>query len=152
MGTTPSLWGSMILRYRWDYGTLARRVLTFALDGQSALPPRRDPAWSKVEDPTFKRDDALAATGSGIFAVHCVTCHGGGAVSAGMAPDLRRSSVPLSPAAFRSVVHDGALLKLGMPQFDEFDDAQLGAIRQYIRAQAHDPRLEVESSGPVPAY
>jgi quinohemoprotein ethanol dehydrogenase len=69
-----------------------------------------------------------------------------------MAPDLRRSSVPLSTDAFRLVVHDGSLLKLGMPEFDEFDDAQLAAIRQYIRAQAHDPRVEVESSGPALAH
>jgi quinohemoprotein ethanol dehydrogenase len=60
MGTAPSLWGSMILRYRWDYRTLARRVLTFSLGGQSTLPLRRYPTWTKPPDPTFKQDDALA--------------------------------------------------------------------------------------------
>jgi quinohemoprotein ethanol dehydrogenase len=50
--------------------------------------------------------------------------------------DLRSSFVPTSAQAFENVVRGGALLQNGMPRFDEFDDATLAAIREYIRSQA----------------
>jgi quinohemoprotein ethanol dehydrogenase len=54
----------------------------------------------------------------------------------GQAPDLRRSSVPLSANAFAAVVRMGALISKGMPVFAEFDDRQLYELRQYLRVQA----------------
>jgi quinohemoprotein ethanol dehydrogenase len=57
-------------------------------------------------------------------------------VAGGVAPDLRSSFVPTSAQAFENVVRGGALLQNGMPRFDEFDDATLAAIREYIRSQA----------------
>lgn len=42
----------------------------------------------------------------------------------------------LSPESFRSVVHDGALLRNGMPKFDDLDEEQLRQIYAYIRAGA----------------
>jgi len=51
---------------------------------------------------------------------------------------LRASAVPLNWEAFRSVVHDGALVPNGMPRFQDLDDQTLQDIRQYIRAKAHE--------------
>ena len=70
----------------------------------------------------------------------CTNCHGSNAVSAGNAPDLRASAIPLSAEAFARVVRDGALLDKGMPRFEEFDDQKLNAIRQFIRSRSADLR------------
>ena len=57
-------------------------------------------------------------------------------ISGGIAPDLRASSVVLSSEAFASVVRDGARRSLGMPSYESLSDAQLEALRHYIREQA----------------
>jgi quinohemoprotein ethanol dehydrogenase len=56
-------------------------------------------------------------------------------VSGGAAPDLRASSIPLDREAFRAVVRDGALKDSGMPQWADMSEADLDALRQYIRTQ-----------------
>ena len=66
----------------------------------------------------------------------CVLCHGPGAVAGGTAPDLRASTVPLSREAFAAVVRDGGLESRGMPKFAELTDAELDALRHYIRYRA----------------
>ena len=68
-------------------------------------------------------------------------CHGSGAVSGGYAPDLRASPLPLSPAAFKRVVVDGALRHNGMPDFAEFTDKQLASLRHFIRRAAGVPQV-----------
>ena len=57
----------------------------------------------------------------------------------GMAPDLRASAIPLSEMEpyFRSVVRDGERLGRGMPGFPDIKDAELEALRHYIRRMAH---------------
>ncbi len=66
-----------------------------------------------------------------------MVCHGRDAVSAGApAPDLRESAIALDPQSFRAVVHDGALLQGGMPQFEMFSNAQVSQLRAYIRSRA----------------
>ena len=77
---------------------------------------------------------------AGIIAYHqqCVVCHGTMAVGVGTAPDLRASAVPTSAEAFRAIVHDGALTAKGMPQFDQIGDAELEAIRHYLRHRAKE--------------
>ncbi len=48
--------------------------------------------------------------------------HGPGAVSAGMAPDLRASAIIGSNLAFEGIVRDGSLINNGMPVFAEISD------------------------------
>lgn len=70
----------------------------------------------------------------------CVICHGTAAVAGGYAPDLRASPVSLSPEAFKAIVQGGALESRGMPGFEEYTDAELDALRHYIRDRArHEP-------------
>ena len=45
-------------------------------------------------------------------------------------------SVVRQADAFRSVVHDGALVPAGMPIFAELTDEQLADLRQFLRARA----------------
>jgi quinohemoprotein ethanol dehydrogenase len=123
--------------FGWHYRDHARRLLTFALDGHEALPPTPPPAPEKpLADAGFHPDPTLAKRGEAVYGGNCSTCHGPTVVSGGAAPDLRASSVVLNAETFASIVHDGALVPAGMPQFAELSPHDLEALRHYIRAQA----------------
>jgi quinohemoprotein ethanol dehydrogenase len=146
LGTSAGIHGPALQRFRVDPLTQARRVLTFALDGQASIPPRpaTDPPF--VEDPTFARDDGASKRGAATFAA-CALCHGNGAIAAGHAPDLRRSAVPLVPEAFDRIVRGGTGAARGMPAFPEYTDQQMQDLRQYIRTQAWRGRTGETAKG-----
>ena len=77
----------------------------------------------------------MANAGAAAFGV-CVSCHGPGAISGGMAPDLRASPVVMQADAFARVVRDGARAIRGMPAYAQITDTELAALRHYIRQQA----------------
>lgn len=122
----------------WDYRTQKRRLLTFALDGSSLLPPRAAPIpKSFVTDPSFRVDSGKARAGLGVYtASNCFNCHGLNLEAGGMAPDLRESSTPLSNEALVQILHKGALVERGMPQFSELSTKDIEAIQHYIRQTA----------------
>jgi quinohemoprotein ethanol dehydrogenase len=122
----------------WDYRTYPRRVLTFRLGGKAALPPRAAPAAiAAAADPGYRIDAALGERGKDIYLDRsCIACHGPEAISGGGAPDLRTSALLADPAAFRSIVADGALAAAGMPRYDDMNAADIEALRQYIRSRA----------------
>jgi quinohemoprotein ethanol dehydrogenase len=136
MGSSIEILGKVLKGKVPDYRSQPKRLLTFVLDGKAKLPALASAGSAPVEDPDFKPDAALEEKGELGFATHCATCHGGFAIAAGGAPDLRRSAIPLSADAFASVVRDGALLANGMPRFSELKDTDLAVIRQYVRARA----------------
>jgi quinohemoprotein ethanol dehydrogenase len=72
-----------------------------------------------------------------LYLKNCVTCHGGGAVAGGYAPDLRASPLPLYLDGFKEVTVAGARIQAGMPRFRELTDADLIALQHYIRRQAN---------------
>jgi quinohemoprotein ethanol dehydrogenase len=120
----------------WAYGRQTRRLVTFELDGKMQLPALLPPQPAKLlSAPDFKVDPTLAEEGSNIFR-RCFLCHGAGAVSGGLARDLRASQVVLSKDAFTSVVRGGALRPMRMPSYPALTDRQLDALRNYIRAEA----------------
>jgi quinohemoprotein ethanol dehydrogenase len=121
----------------WDYRLQPRRVLTFKLGGTAKLPPPGPRTSPFVDDPAFVVDPAKASIGAGV-AARCVLCHGGGLVSGGTAPDLRKSQIPLALNALTAVVHDGALVPRGMPQFGEFTPAEIEGLQHYIRQRARE--------------
>jgi quinohemoprotein ethanol dehydrogenase len=131
--------GKRVEGYGIDPRSQARRVLTFALGGNAALPQSvRAPA--PPDDPDFKFDTVSAEAGHALYGRHCATCHGALVIGSIHAPDLRRSAIPLAPEVFARIVRDGALVRDGMPDFGELNDAQLSSLRQYIRTQAHKLR------------
>ena len=144
MGTSATLLGPYMPK-RFDYRTQVRRVLTFALNGKASLPQALANVQEFPDDPAFRVDAVSAARGEGEFALRCIMCHGFNAVSGGGAPDLRRSSVPLSADAFAQIVREGALVPAGMPAWPEFTDQQLSDIREYLRTEAH--RARTNASG-----
>ena len=128
---------SDVMNVGWKYAS-PRRLFVFAVDGKTRL-PAAPPATMKPQlqdNPAETLDPQAIALGRPIY-LACAVCHGAGGVSAGgPGPDLRESAIPLDPQAFWSVVHDGALISRGMPQFQMFDKAQIEGIRQYIRSRA----------------
>ena len=128
----------------WSYRTHTRRLITFSLEGEANmpnLPPRHYP--KPIVDPDFKIDEKLAQQGAGLFG-NCASCHGWGMYGAGMAPDLRASTVPLELPTFKEVVQGGALNDRGMPAFPEMTDEQLTALQNYIRYRAKETLPEYE--------
>jgi quinohemoprotein ethanol dehydrogenase len=136
LGGSTAAFGSISARWGWDPRIHPRRLLTFALDANTKLPPTppRRPTVP-LEAPEFQVDVAKAKLGAGEFP-RCVLCHGMGVVAGGIAPDLRASPVPLSQEAFAHVVRDGALVTRGMPQFAELSDEQLESLRHFLRQKA----------------
>jgi quinohemoprotein ethanol dehydrogenase len=124
--------GSISSQWGWDSRIHPRRLLTFALDGTAKLPPTPPPHTTVVADREPASDPEKTARGAYEYA-RCQLCHGPAAVAGGIAPDLRASPVPKSAAAFASIVRGGALVTHGMPAFPELDDAQLDALRHYLR-------------------
>jgi len=100
-----------------------------------------------IDAPDFTIDPVLLPIGQNDFEGTCRACHGGGAIGAGMAPDLRASAVVLSEEAFADVVRDGILAERGMPEFADLPDRQLLAIRYYIRSSAENPPITTGSQG-----
>lgn len=123
-----------------DYRSQPRRVLTFALGGAATIPAYQSPKVTAPADPGFRADAASADRGMIVYAEHCVQCHGAYLKSAGSAPDLRGSAVPLDPDTFNQVVRQGILEEMGMPAFGELTPEELAQIRQYIRTTQNELR------------
>ena len=134
----PALMGSLSAQHGWVGREHPRRLLVYALNGNTALPasPGSTPAPKPVDDPTFVVDADKAQKGQYLYANSCTICHGVAAVAGGYAPDLRASQVPLSAEAFKTIVQGGALMSRGMPPFEELSDADLDNIRHYLRERA----------------
>jgi glucose dehydrogenase len=110
------------------------RLLVFKLGGTARIP---------ATEATLQEISALAGdfdpeeVKRGNFAYHrwCAFCHGIGAISGGVLPDLRHSEVFFSDA-LEPIVLEGRLLAKGMPDLSEWlsrDD--LARIRDYVAAR-----------------
>ena len=133
MGFTPGLPDE-----GWAYGVHTRRLVAFALDGDTPLPAQPPPYVPEpLVYPDFSVDEALAMRGARLYGTYCAICHGGGAVANAMATDLRASGIPLVSTAFAQVVREGTRVNHAMPPFAALEDEELEAIRHYIRAVAH---------------
>jgi quinohemoprotein ethanol dehydrogenase len=125
----------------WKYNAQPRRLLTFALEGRAKLPPTapRDMSVKPLDDPKLVLDEAAIARGEGIYAGHCLACHGVGARSPGVpGPDLRESAIALNLSTFSALLHNGGLEPNGMPRFDDFSADRLRDIHMFIRAMARE--------------
>jgi quinohemoprotein ethanol dehydrogenase len=113
------------------------RVLVFKLGGSAAY-PRIDTALAPVPlPPTITASPTDIARGAQSFAGYCAGCHGFGAVSGQVTPDLRRSGFIQDRESFRAVVQDGALLSAGMPRFgSNISPGDVEAIRAFLADEA----------------
>lgn len=120
------------------------RVVTFELGGRASLPPAPPIAARELQTPQQFGSPQIVALGRAAYDRTCVACHGSGAISGGIAPDLRYSYSITDKATWDTILVDGALKDQGMVSFKEnFTSAELEAIRAYVidraRAQATQP-------------
>jgi quinohemoprotein ethanol dehydrogenase len=134
----------------WRYGKHMPRVLTFRLGGAAKLAPMPPPDFSTrlIDDPKLPIDERVAKAGEGLWNRSCVMCHGPAAATGGAtAPDLRESVVAHDLDGLKAVLRDGALVENGMPQYDEFSDAQIRSLQMYIRQVSRFPIKRPAGSG-----
>jgi len=127
------------------------RVLTFALDGAPAVPkpPTLDLPQQSPNPPPRTGSPELGFAGKALFFKVCSRCHLIGVP--GVAPDLTRSAMLSSIAAFKAVVLKGAQLPRGMGRFDdELSDGDVEAIHSYLIDEAWVIHAKEERSGPKP--
>jgi alcohol dehydrogenase (cytochrome c)/quinohemoprotein ethanol dehydrogenase len=90
--------------------------------------------------------------GSSSFGRYCAVCHGDAAIAGGLNPDLRRSAMLSSAAAWKLIVNDGALKATGMVGWSAvMSPAEIDNIRQYVIKRANeDKALEAQAAESVP--
>jgi quinohemoprotein ethanol dehydrogenase len=139
-GSTQAL--ALFTEAGWKYGAQPRRLLTFALDGRTKLPPTapRDFTVNPLDDPKLVIDAASAGRGATLYNNKgCVICHGfNGRSSGAPAPDLQESGVAADRASLAKLLRGGALAANGMPQFRELTDAEIGDLYIYVRTIARN--------------
>ena len=130
--------GQAIGNSGWKYGLHPRRLLTFALGGTAQLPGTAPPDYTMVplDDPKVTLDASKVKAGNLLYDQICSGCHGADATANGGAPDVRGSALALDRSAFTTLLQRAPLLNQGMPQFDDFSDADIEALYQYIRFSA----------------
>jgi quinohemoprotein ethanol dehydrogenase len=117
------------------------RLLVFKLGGTSKLPDAPPLNAIPLDPPPDKASPQITASGSYLYGRYCGVCHGDAAVGGGVLPDLRRSAMQRDAAAWKSVVHDGALKDNGMVAWSNVMSlAQIEAIRHYVIKRANEDK------------
>jgi quinohemoprotein ethanol dehydrogenase len=116
--------------------------------GTAQLPPPQPVEKLVLNPPPATADAATVAAGQGLFALYCSSCHGPGAVSGGVIPDLRASTF-LGNDVFYQIVLDGLLKGAGMASFTAvLDRNDATAIRAYVIQRANEDKAASTNSNP----
>ena len=100
------------------------RILTFKLGGEVELPAPPQPRVDWPEPPPMTASVDVVEHGEDLFHAYCSVCHGGGAVSSGVLPDLRYMDEQ-THAIFEGIVR-GAYAAKGMASFSHVLDSERG--------------------------
>jgi mono/diheme cytochrome c family protein len=122
------------------------QVLVFRLGGDAKLPQAhlQSPVSPNVPKEQFSGSQVDA--GRLLYTANCYRCHGAGAQSAGVLPDLRRSNAVSNRELWHSIVSEGALESAGMVSFKRWlTPQQIEDVRAYIAFKA---RIAAEQSKP----
>jgi alcohol dehydrogenase (cytochrome c)/quinohemoprotein ethanol dehydrogenase len=132
-----------------DAGPTARnisRVLVYKLGGKATL-PARPVAVRPLDPPPSTASPAEIAQGNELYSRFCGVCHGAGASSTGIVPDLRYSPA-LKDDTFFDIVLGGALKAEGMaPWAGVLDKKEVTSIRDFVIAQAQAHKAELAKAG-----
>ena len=113
------------------------RMLAFKLDGRAGLPPLAPYEEPVLNPPASTASVAEIHHGEAVYQRFCSGCHGDVAVSGGLLPDLRYSSLLTDPLWF-GIVRDGAYQALGMVGFGkEVSQQDAADIRAYVIFRAN---------------
>ncbi|MGE0740915.1 MAG: PQQ-dependent dehydrogenase, methanol/ethanol family [Hyphomonadaceae bacterium] len=112
------------------------RVNVFRIGGAARLPARNLVRVETPRPPAIRASAATLAQGSARYTQFCAVCHGFGAISGGVLPDLRRAPSLQEASVWRQTVH-GARAANGMPDFTQWvSAAEAEAIRVYVASEA----------------
>ncbi|MBL8546903.1 MAG: PQQ-dependent dehydrogenase, methanol/ethanol family [Hyphomonadaceae bacterium] len=112
------------------------RVNVFRLGGTAQLPPRELVRLPVERPPTIRANAATLQRGAAVYTQFCMACHGFGAISGGVLPDLRRSASLQDAGVWAQTVH-GARAANGMPDFTQWvSDGDAEAMRAYVAQEA----------------
>ena len=114
------------------------RVLVFRLDGGATpLPPTLPAVLPIPQPPDQPGTSADITAGAALFDRNCAGCHAN--AERAPVPDLRRSGMIRTAAAFQAVVRGGALETRGMPSWDDLlSEPEVEQIRAHLVALAHE--------------
>ena len=124
------------------------RIYVFKLGAKTALPVISKIAVAPANPPADAFTPAQIAHGDALFARDCWVCHGPGAVSSGVVPDLRRSGVLADADTWKAVVHDGALKERGMIGFSKYLSTQdVEDLRAYVVSRSRILQRQEKAGG-----
>jgi PQQ-dependent dehydrogenase (methanol/ethanol family) len=112
------------------------RVLVWKLGGSAAMPtnPKRDRTFPPP--PALEVTAEQVEAGKKTYNANCTWCHGFGAASSFLVPDLRMTSAERHQA-FEDIVLRGTLRGTGMPPFEGVLTAdEVAGVRAYIVSEA----------------
>jgi len=124
---------------KFDYHNEGR-VLAWKLGGAAPMPPVRKRAQAVVSAQPIDADPKTLAKGRALYSEHCMRCHGMGAKSSGLLPDLRHVA-PQVHEQWDHIVLGGTRASAGMASFaDILDPAESRDIHAYVISRAlHEP-------------
>ena len=124
-----------------DY-TNAGYVIAYKRGGKATLPGVEPRVLRTPDPPPLRADAATVARGAALYNTHCFRCHGLGAQSGGLLPDLRRSERQVHEK-WGPIVLGGSIENRGMPSFaDVLSPADSKAVHAYVITQAlREPSL-----------
>ena len=124
------------------------RLFVFKLNAKGVMPKVEQFAVAPANPPSETFTAAQIAHGQQLFERDCWVCHGPGAISSGVVPDLRRAGSLSSAEVWKSVVIDGVLKDRGMISFSKYltaDDAE--ALRAYVADRARILKQQEAGAG-----
>jgi quinohemoprotein ethanol dehydrogenase len=118
----------------------AGRVLTYKLDGKIPMPAVALRPERSISRPRLDVPPETIARGRKVYAENCFSCHGVGAHSSGLIPDLRTAS-PKTHAEWDAIVRGGIRTDKGMASFaDAVSEEDSRAVQAYVLDRAwHEP-------------
>ena len=124
------------------------RLLVFKLGGQAGLPPLPQATTVAVQRTPQPVEASAADVDAGklLYGSYCSMCHGVGAVSGGLIPDLRHTD-QWRRDNFQQIVRDGILRPLGMPSFkNSLSAAEVEQIKAYVMRREYDDYLKAQQA------
>lgn len=113
------------------------RVLVFKLGGTDKLPPLDLAPPPPPNPPAETFSEQQVNRGRLLYTQQCYRCHGTGAQSTGVLPDLRRSAALSDKNTWRAILIDGVLEPQGMISFAPWlSEKQVEDIRAYVAHKA----------------
>jgi quinohemoprotein ethanol dehydrogenase len=120
----------------------AGRLLAWKLGGNTPMPAVELRPPARVEAPRIEATPETVTRGAGLYATHCMRCHGVGVKSSGLYPDLRHAAREVHER-WNDVVIGGLHSDRGMASFgDVLSTEDAGAVHAYVIERAlHEPTL-----------